>query len=190
METKLKIQSGGLLIEAEGQQDFVKEIYEYAKTILEQQTKPPKKSNAAIGDRNKKHSPENKPKASSSNKTKHELKTLDNLDLYGKKGNESILDFTAKYFPKNHKQWFIILLYYFQEVRKLDKIGLNHIYTAYKAINKKHSSLKKPPKSMRDNLYNCNRNSTLIEITSVDDFRLNEHGINFAENDIQENAMS
>ncbi len=60
---------------------------------------------------------------------------VNDLNLAGSKNYPSLVEFTDSKFPITNEERNLVFLYYLQDIRKIDNININHIYTCYKAVH-------------------------------------------------------
>jgi hypothetical protein len=104
------------------------------------------------------------------------LKLLGDLDL-APKGKQSIKEFFEAKQPKSDPQKYCAILYYLKNVLGIQKVSLDHFYTAFKYLE-----IKVP------NIYVGLRNTRIrngwVDPTDSDDVKMTLNGENFIEHEI------
>ncbi len=157
--TKLKIDLNEGILEIEGSETFVKMIYTDFKANFIQETKPAlvvkPMVQTKLKDKPTEPEPELtkpavKPAPAPTESAPTELKPktkkkptisipiynlVDDLNLAGTKDYPSLTEFTDLKVPITNEERNLIFLYYLQNLRKMDEVTINHLYTCYKAVN-------------------------------------------------------
>ena len=99
-------------------------------------TNPIQKSAAATqaAAQHNKPSKNNSTKSKPTKKSKIIIKQVKDLDLHPA-GKKSALDFVTEKQPSNVKQKCVVALYYLLKILELEKAGIDHIYTFFKAAS-------------------------------------------------------
>lgn len=182
MNTKIRIDLTQGIIEAEGNEDFVKSIYNDFKERLDgpknfkpktTQTLPSKtQSKPPVKDKN-----ESTPKR----KVAHSNpKMVNDLDLSGRDCETSLKDFYAQYKVKSNFEKNLIFLYYLKNVMNEVKVGIDHIFTCYRNINGI-----KIPGNLEQSIRDTRTKKSWIDYKKIEDLSLIVHGINYVEHDMK-----
>ena len=190
MDAKLRIDLTQGILEVEGSEKFVSEIYQDFKEnlSLKLQVKNlatpshplnsthPEKTNVSI-ERSKK-----KRKVSSGVKTPSLAK---DLDLLGKDKGVSLKAFIASYLtPKSAMEWNLLFVYYLQKILEIPAVGIDQIYTCYK-----HLSVKSPNNLYQSLLDTAHRKGS-INTDSVDSITITMVGENLVEHEMPRKDQS
>lgn len=157
MTTKLKIDLAQGILEVEGSETFVRVIYNDFKTYFvpndEETTKKTTRRRTRKSRSSRASSPPQPPTppasepetvAPTDSKTKStrsnveptpNYKMLKDLDLSASKKYPALIEFTDSKFPITNEERNLVFLYYLKEIRHLDNVTLDHIYTCYRAVN-------------------------------------------------------
>ena len=186
MNTKIRIDLTQGIIEAEGNEDFVKTIYNDFKERLDSpksfkpkstQTLPsktPSKTRSKPSVENKK---ESTPKR---NVLKSNTKMVKDLDLSGRDCKSSLKDFYAQYKVKSNFEKNLIFLYYLKNVMNEEEVGIDHIFTCYRNLNGI-----KIPGNLEQSIRDTRTKKSWIDYKKIEDLSLTVHGINYVEHDIK-----
>lgn len=184
--TKLKIDLKTGVLEVEGEEAFVKEVYQDYKDRLssvgdfssdnqvedtqddkvssqnseQKKTKIPKKKNA---------------KAKDGNKRKESYSLVTNLDLLDKDNKKALKDFYTEKAPSNAMEKNAVFVYYLQKEAKITTITVNHVYTCYK-----HMSVPVPG-AFRQSLADTSSKKGWIDTKSMENITIPTLGENFVE---------
>jgi hypothetical protein len=186
--TKLRIDLKNGLVEAEGDVDFVKEVYSDYKDILgnliflKQQTQDPvligdetkggkKKKNVkdkTVGKTNK-----NGVKSKESHKIVGDLNLMpigevSFKDFYLEKSNSGTSDLSAQEFNA-------VAAYYLKNVIKITNVTPEHIYSCYKDVKKE------VPTALTQGLRNTASRTSWIDTKSINDIKMTTAGENMVE---------
>jgi hypothetical protein len=133
---RLKIDLKQGLLEVEGEDAFVREIYEdfrvalqeasVKKPVLEGKTDPQAQIAQAQAQNGKKKKPGTAARESyGMNK---------DLDLYGNSGKMSLKEFYASKSPTSNLERNVVFVYYLRKILEKDQVNLDDIYTCYKTL--------------------------------------------------------
>lgn len=187
--TKLKIDIKTGVLEVEGEEAFVKEIYQDYKDRLssvgdfssdneaedsqdddagsqnseQKKTKIPKKKNV---------------KAKDGNKRKESYSLVTNLDLLAKGNKKALKDFYTEKAPSNAMEKNAVFVYYLQKEAKITAITVNHIYTCYKHVGIP------VPGAFRQSLADTSSKKGWIDTKSMENITIPTLGENFVEHDL------
>lgn len=179
-DSKIKIDLLQGLLEVEGNEAFVKSIYEDFKERM-QATQSISKN--LMSDKPKTNAP--KPTSlnpkSSKRKTNSNIPSLvKNLDLKGGNGGKSLSDFYNQYVPNSNLEKNLVFAYYLQQESKLNPITVDHIFTCYRNI-----SGIKIPRALQQSLIDTARNKGWLDTASLLDIKVPIAGINHIEHDMK-----
>ena len=157
MTTKLKIDLNQGLLEVEGSESFVREIYsdfkkKFAGLSGEEETKSSGRRRRSSGNPKAKSKtkqvtsqPGGPPRASveptpatPKNKTPPpgpSYNYLDDLDLGTNSEHPSLVEFMDSKLPITNEERNLVFMYYLQHIIKQEQITLDHIYTCYRKVN-------------------------------------------------------
>ena len=178
MITKLKIEISGSVLEIEGEESFVREIYQdYKERIPQASTKAANNLDKYNAD-----TPKNrKTKASrlkrvSENKKSFQI--VENIDFSGKNGKEGLKNFYEKKSPKTALQKNTVFVFYLKKIKKINNVSPNHIYTCYKYVNQKL------PSALHQSLYDTSNKKKLIDTKSTNNIGITVLGENLVEHEL------
>ena len=176
--TKIRIAVGNSYIEIEGTEDYIekklKETESFtplmerlggattsASAIIEGD-KPRVKSGAARKKKPVSRAPES-------------YNVLPDLDLAGKDDIPSLKDFYKSKNPSNAMESNAVFIYYLKKLRKINKIGIDHVYSCYKDVKAK------TPNALYQSLADTRKAKGWIITTNMDDIGIGTNGENFVE---------
>ena len=177
--TKIKIDLGQGIVEAEGSERFVQSIYDDFKGRLDPKSQPvtQKQTSKTKGNKQSANSSKSTPKKS---KTKGDLpKIVAALDLSGAGQSERLQDFYAKYKPKSNFHNNLIFVYHLQQNLGLAGITVDHVFTCYRDILKL-----KAPEALWQSLRDTSRRQGWLEAISRKDIKLTMSGMNYLEHNM------
>lgn len=189
--TKLKIDLKTGVLEVEGEEAFVKEIYQDYKDRLssvsdfssddpvqDTQDDNLKSQNFEQIKRKPKTTKKKKVQAKGGNKRKESYSLVTNLDLLAKGNKKALKDFYAEKAPANAMEKNAVFVYYLQKEAKITAITVNHVYTCYK-----HVSVP-VPKAFRQSLADTSSKKGWIDTKSMENITIPTLGENFVEHDL------
>lgn len=150
MTTKLHINLNQGLVEAEGSEEFVLKVYNdfkdrigSAPSILQntgQQNYPlasiTTQHNAEKSVAPKKE-PANKVAGTKKKSAAKGYSLCKDLNLYAEGQKPSLKDFIEKYSTDSNMPRYLLFTYYLKEIKGVEKVGINHIYTCFKNLGLK-----------------------------------------------------
>jgi hypothetical protein len=181
---KLKIDINLGILEVEGDETFVQNVYaDYKKSLFEKinslqsvsqisETKNEKKESNSTSE--KKNSKKKSQKASSGNGS-----ILGDLDLAASANAKSLKDFYAQYKPTSQFEKNLIFVYYLANEKQEKSITLDHIYTCYKMLGERVPTAL--PQSLRDTA----GQKGWIDTSNISDIKVTTIGDNFINHDIK-----
>ncbi len=139
MTCKLHINLSQGLIEAEGSEEFVLNIYKDFKDKIGtaphdtrttgQQKQTPANTIVKPNNRSKSKSTSNKTKVTSKGYTLNK-----ELNLYSEGDNPSLDDFLKDYKTTSNQPRFLLCTHYLKEIKGVEKVGVNELYTCLKHL--------------------------------------------------------
>ena len=177
--TKIRVDLGQGIVEAEGSEEFVRSVYEDFKGRLRLSnapisTEPPKQPVKKVA----KIPAQGVGKKRKGGPSRSSPSLITNLNLRGTENVESLRDFYAKYKPTSNFQRNINFLYYLTEKLGITGITVDHIFTCYRDIPR----LKAP--NAYQSLIDTSRSHGWIDTSSTDDIKVTIKGINYLEHDM------
>lgn len=178
MAARLHINISQGLFEVEGEEDFVREMYDNFKAELAnkpvQQTEGASKAKAP-----KKKAPAS-PKSSNGSAKKKKKKTESlkvdkTLDLSGIGGAMSLDNFNAKYLPKSNLKRNVVYVEYLKEEMGFDAVTIFQVWTCY------HHMKLKLPTDMKSSLKDTGKDShgARLDAQDLDDLTVSVQGKNW-----------
>ncbi len=179
---RIKIDITEGFLEVEGNEQFVSEIYsDFKKNInLDIQSKSKLDTRPKLLNENKKDakitkSHTNKRKSGSVPKMP---KFVKDLDLVEGNKNISLDDFVDRYEKiSTFMEWNTVFVYFLQKITEVPNIGIDHIYTCYKKLNKK------TPSNIYQSLVDTARTKGTIKTETMDSITITIIGENFIEHE-------
>lgn len=174
---KLKIDMTSGILEIEGSDKIVKDIYDDFKgKLLKIENEPTIASEPEINTPQSKPNAKKKSKKQSPPKRKPQSKGTFNLleNAYFKK-LKAFFDSKA---PKSNLEKNVVFVYFLQKQAKEKKITKDHIYTCYKTVNEK------TPTAFEQSLIDTKMRKSWIDTTSLDDIKLTHIGETFVDSDL------
>jgi hypothetical protein len=184
--TSLKIDLRNGLLEVEGEETFVREIYQNHKESIMKKIDLPKKENRLCDELDSISLPtenvlgkkENIKKVASKRKGKESYKIIKDLDLATKNNRESLKEFYSKKSPANAMEKNTVFVFYLQNKLGIQEISLNHIYTCYVNLNERI------PKALRQSLIDTSARKGWINTESLEKITITVHGENLVNHDL------
>lgn len=179
--TKLKIDLRSGVLEVEGEEAFVREVYQDYKDKVSQDNFTP------IPDTDREEAePKTTPKqpkaknngSKTGSKRKESYQIVKDLELSAKNGKEALKTFYAKKSPTTAMQRNAVFVYYLEKVAKIGGVGVNHIYTCYKDVNEK------VPGALRQSLLDTSFKKGWIDTKSMENITITTHGENLVEHEL------
>ncbi|MCR4313292.1 MAG: hypothetical protein NUV58_03525 [Candidatus Roizmanbacteria bacterium] len=189
--TKLKIDIKTGVLEVEGEEAFVKEIYQDYKDRLvsvedfssseqvqDTQDDDVELQNYEQPKKGRKTTKKKNIKAKGGNKRKESYNLVTNLDLLAKGNQKALKDFYAEKAPSNAMEKNAVFVYYLQKEAKVPAITVNHVYTCYKHVNVP------VPKAFRQSLADTSSKKGWIDTRSMEGITIPTLGENFVEHEL------
>jgi len=180
--TKLKIDLRSGILEVEGEEAFVREVYQDYKDKVSQDNftpinEPDREETEPTTTRTKPHKVKNN-NAKTGSKRKESYQIVKDLELSVKGGKEALKSFYAKKVPTSAMQRNAVFVYYLEKVAKVNGVGVNHIYTCYKDVNEK------VPGALRQSLLDTSFKKGWIDTKSMEGITITTHGENLVEHEL------
>lgn len=171
--TRILIDLRSGVIEAEGEESFVRAIYdEYKSRLASQEVKiTPLKSDGVKAPSIKSTDVKKKANRGVSKKTNN-LKMLGDINLTGLK------DFYDEKRPSNGFENNVVFIYFLQNSKHLEEITPSHIYTCYKTLGLR------TPTAVKQSLLDTSHRRGWIDTTSLEDLKVTIAGENYVEHDM------
>ena len=176
MDAKLRIDLSQKILEMEGSEEFVREIYnDFRDKISTISQATPKKVNEKL---------ETKAEVPATSKGKQRqpkketLSIVKDLNLAEQGDKLSLKDFFSKYTPSNNFERNLIFVYYLQNIAKETAITTDHMFTCYRHVGVKI------PRAFKQSLRDTASQKGWIDTSSSEDIKVTTHGINYIEHDI------
>ncbi len=181
MSTRIRIDLAQGMVEAEGSEEFVRAVYEEFKDRLGKPTEGFRANDPGTATTKK----PTKAAATTSEKASRKARPknpqiVPDLDLSGHGKTESLRTFFSQFIPKTNFDNNLIFIYYLKQKLKLQTVGIDHIFTCYRAM----PGLKIPG-HLEQSLKDTRASKGWIDTKSLDDLQLNVPGINYLEHDMQ-----
>ena len=186
--TKLKIDLRNGVLEVEGEESFVKEIYkeykgridalvEFSSNNIEDE---PDRSPSTETPQPKKlrHTNKKSSKIKSGGGRKESYTLVTNLDLLAKGNKKALKDFYNEKSPTNAMEKNAVFVYYLQKEAKISAITVNHVYTCYKHVGVP------VPGAFRQSLADTSSKKGWIDTKSMENITIPTLGENYVEHDL------
>lgn len=176
---RIKIDVSAGILEVEGDEAFLREIYEDFKNRvkIESSTPPAKSLTAAKKDDDSKEKTikaKTKPSA-----RKESYSFVKDLNLRGDgESVESLGTFYGKKQPSSALEKTTVFVYYLDKLANVERITVDHIYTCYKEVGAK------VPTALKQNLLDTAHRKGTIDTSSLDAISLTTRGENMVELDL------
>jgi len=183
MDAKLKIDLTQGILEVEGSEKLVIEIYNDFKQnlSLKLQVRDSHAPSLSVNGKKENTKDQSKEQIKPKHKSSSTIKTpslVKDLDLLGKGKASSLKDFVNSYSPKSGMEWNLLFVYYLQKILEISAISINHVYTCYKHVNTKS------PNNIYQSLIDTARRKGYINTDSIDAITVTIVGENYAEHDM------
>ena len=182
--SRIKIDIKGTTFEAEGEESFVKAIFEDFKdnirtqlTVLAAQHAEEEPSTAALTSGNATIKPAPKNTKTKNPKRKESYSIIKDLNLLPA-GKDSLRDFYAKKGPATAMEQTAVFVYYLKRILEAASVGVNHVYTCYKAVGER------VPGALKQNVADTSSRKGYIDTKNFDDIQLTIAGENFVEHEL------
>tara|TARA_R110002020_G_scaffold103875_2_gene243456 strand:- start:2824 stop:3420 length:597 start_codon:yes stop_codon:yes gene_type:complete len=188
-ENKLKIDLTLGIIEVEGSEQLVRDIYNDFKERLNQapskvsvleksspQTEtPPAEPATKATKKASAGKPKSKPKSSASNSGT----LLKDLDLTSSGEKDSLRDFYNKYEATSNLERNLVFVYYLQNIREMEGVTINHIFTCYRNIPEL-----KAPGHLKQSVVDAAYKKGWLDTSDMENITVPISGINYLEHDL------
>lgn len=181
MTAKIKIDLSQGVIEAEGSEEFLKEIYSDFKERMKSPAKDSIKSPSRIPlNANEDQTETNNRTSKKKNKvSKIQLTLIKDLDLSRKGDIPSLKEFHSQYKASTNFKNNLIFAYYLLNIREMQNVGSSHIFTCYR-----HLSIK-VPQDLVSSLRDTAKDKGWLDTSSLNDIKVPIAGINYIEHEMQ-----
>ncbi len=184
--TKLRIDLFSGTLEVDGEESFVRSVYDDFKDRL----LAVRSANVPAGELLPATTPAGRPpdastrlvRTGSRKRPGTSLSLIKDLDLSEIGNDFSLLDFYAAKAPQTAMESNVVFVYYLQQIAMLKGIGVNHIYTCYKYVNIKY------PNALKQSLADTSSRKNWLDTSSFEDIKLSTGGENFVEHDLPRGA--
>lgn len=181
--TKLKIDLVNGLLEVEGEESFVKEIYQDYKEQLSKHSfnGVPADINGGEGKPNpapRSSSTAKRGRTKEAVKRKESFSIIKDLDLSSKGNKKSLREFFKEKAPSAALGKNAVFVYYLQNEAKITGITIDHIYSCYKDVNER------VPEALKQSILDTSSKKGWIDTASMTDIKMSTPGENFVEHDL------
>lgn len=184
--TRLKVDLRAGVVEVEGSEAFVKEIYADFKEQLkvENSFEHPNPSSTPASSASRTNSGKTKNgtkkmgKVKEGNKRKESYSLVTDLDFTANGGKKALRDFYTEKAPSNAMERNTVFVYYLQKIAKVSGISVNHVYTCYKHVNEK------VPGALRQSLLDTSSRKGWLDTGSMENITVPTLGENLIEHDL------
>jgi hypothetical protein len=122
-----------------------------------------------------------KKKSVSKNKKSTEVsgQLVKDLNLMQEGGKEGLRDFYRKYIAKTNFEKSLIFAYYLQYIKEVEDININYIYTCYR-----HIPDVKVPTNLKQNLFDIAHRKGWLDTSNIESIKVSISGMNHLEHDL------
>ncbi len=177
--TKLKIDLRSGVLEVEGEESFVREIYNEYKEKISTAELPVMDEVQHAPQETESHSRKPRVKRANGSKTtskrKESYQIVKDLDLSAKGGKEALKSYYSEKAPSTAMERNTLFVYYLEKIASAKAISVNHIYTCYKDVNEK------VPGALRQSLLDTSYKKGWIDTKSMENITITTHGENLVE---------
>ncbi|MGQ1310263.1 hypothetical protein ACT4WM_01390 [Acinetobacter baumannii] len=199
--SRLKIDFNQGLLEVDGSENLILEVYKDFKEALTLKNKSTIlnlldgssdnnqieikeiSTDKIINETNVKNKKQIDSKEKSVNKTKKSAEVsgqlVRDLNLMQEGGKEGLRDFYRKYIAKTNFEKSLIFAYYLQHVKEIDNININHIFTCYR-----HIPDIKVPNNLKQNLFDIAYRKGWLDTSNIESIKVSISGMNHLEHDL------
>ena len=190
MTARVRIDLAAGVLEAEGSEEFIRELYldfrdragaHHVPTSQEPPTfMPPAAAPAAS-----QVEPKAKRATAKTGSTRRERTPVlvKELDLAPKADRIGLKDFVKGFKkPTSSMDWNSLFVYYLARTANVSPITLDHVYTCYKQVGER------VPKVLTQSLWDTSRKKGTIDTASLDDLKLTTAGENWVEHDLEKSG--
>lgn len=179
MQTKLHIDLTQGIIEVEGDEKLIRDVYGDFReklSIISSKAKMLKNLNISkIGRQKKKRIT----KGRVLRKAKEKMSIVQDLDLSEKGDRPSLKDFYSKFDVKKHFEKNLIFVYYLQERAKTENITTDHVFTCYKEVKQR------VPTALKQSLIDTSHHKGWIDTSHLESITVTTQGSNYIEHDMK-----
>jgi hypothetical protein len=192
MTTKVRVDLAAGVLEAEGSEAFIRELYLDFRERVSAKVHPPAaargtshaepEGNASTGSQGAKRQAAERRSASGSRRDRTPV-FVKNLDLAPKGDRPGLKDFLKGYRKlTSSMEWNGLFVYYLARKVEVAPITMDHVYTCYKHVGER------VPKVLTQSLWDTARKKGTIDASSLDDIKLTTPGENWVEHDLEKAA--
>lgn len=180
MNTRIRINLNEGSIEAEGEEAFVKSIYDDFKNQLATARTNDGGSAEQAGVEHSPAAPKagSAPRKALSKRAKAGFTIVKDLDLSGKNNSKSLRDFYTEKVPSTAMERNVVFVYFLKQVVSVAQVTLDHIYSCYKDVGVKY------PNALRQSVADTSSRRGWLDTKSFDDIKLATPGENYVEHDL------
>ncbi len=186
--TKLRIDLFSGTLEVDGEEGFVRSVYDDFKDQLLKvrggtaaQTGlnvPATTSETAAPEETPSVKPPKPVRVGSRSRGAAGLALSKDLDLSATANDLDLGDFYAAKSPQSAMERNAVFVYYLQRIAGISRITINHVYTCYKYVNVKY------PNALKQSLADTSSRKNWLNTSSFDDIQLSAAGENYVEHDL------
>lgn len=176
--TILKINLNDGLLEVDGEEDFVRSIYNDFKTELMTTRKINSTPAAEKTNQDKIPQKSNPAKKSSNGKKRESFTILKDLDLSSRTNSLDLKSFLSDKSPSTAMERNAVFVYYLKNHANVSTITLDHIYSCYKYTSTP------VPTALRQSVADTSSRRGWLDTSSFDDIKLSIPGENYIEHDL------
>jgi hypothetical protein len=182
MLSKIRIDLSQGIIEAEGSEEFVKEMYHDFRERLPPRIVhvPPAAKSNAIPPRPRDNSSVSRAGAIKKSKASRTPVIVKDLDLAGKNGRPGLKEFAAQYRPlRGAVEPIGLSVYYLTKLATLKPITIDHVYTSVDRLGVRK------PRRLDQAIWDAARRKGWLSAESLDDLQLTIAGENWVQFDLE-----
>lgn len=179
--TKLKIDFQLGVLEVEGEESFVKEVYQdyKNKVIFASGHTETRKVATQAGSQEQVIPKESKKRSKVRGRSSRESHSpIKDLDLSSKKNSKSLRDFYKEKAPFSAMESNAVFVYYLQKIANAKNINADHVYSCYKDVSAR------VPTALNQSLLDTSHRKGWIDTSSMENILIAIPGENLVENDL------
>ena len=179
MTSRIKIDLEAGILEVEGTEAFVREIYSDFSAKRSESKGPEESRSGNQRSATTRREQPSKKKVSTTRSPSRRMEVIKNLDLVGGGKKESLSGMLERLKPTSNFERNLIFVHYLGEVCGIESVTYDHVYTCYHM-----TADTKIPAHLRQSLWDTSRRRGWLDTVSLEDISITTHGINYLEHDM------
>lgn len=178
--TKLHIDLINGVLEIDGEEEFVRSIYnDFKEQLVAKRSLEPKDSSQI--NHHKNQTAQTDKKAKRTNKAAGALERyalIKDLDFTKGEGNVTLKDYYKQKDPKSYTEKNLVFVYFLKNKLKVSNVNLDHIYTAYDEVGSRR------PNAFRQSVADTSSKKGWLDTSSYEDIKISIKGQNYVDHDL------